>query len=343
MYLSRLEEGCKSRVDSGTAGTSTGSTREADERNRRSTLARPLSVRFYAASHASVHSRTEAPRQARLHHGRQRRDGDLSPARPAIQPHRAALPFAGAEARRPHRAVPGEQCALLRDLLGCPALGPDLHRHQLAADGGRGRVHRERLRRRAVHHVEVPRRTGGGACVADDGCRQPLHDRRHDRGLSVLGRDGGALSRDAHRRPDGGPRHALFVRHHRPPQGRAAGGRAAADRFRQSAAGHHAQALRHGRAHRLSLAGAALSRGAAALQHERHAAGRHLGNHGAFRRRGIPAAGREVQDHAQPARADHVRALPEAARRGAPEIRRVVAADAPSMPPRPAPSRSRRR
>ena len=31
-------------------------------------------------------------------------------------------------------------------------------------------------------------------------------------------------------------------------------------------------------------------------------------------------AGREAQDHAQPARAYHVRTLPQAARRGAPEV-----------------------
>ena len=216
--------------------------------------------------------------------------------------------------------------AVLRDLLGRPALGPDLHRHQLAADRGRSRLHRDRLRRPAVRHLEVSRRPGGRARAAAQGRREALHDRRHDRGLRIVGSDGRALSRDADRRPDRGPRHALFVGHHRAAQGRAAGGRAAADRLRQSAAGHHPQALRHGREHDLSVAGAALSRGAAALQHERHAAGRHLGDHGAFRRRGIPEARRQVQDHAHPGRADHVRALPEAARRGAPEIRRVVAA-----------------
>jgi hypothetical protein len=46
-----------------------------------STLARALPVRFYAAFHASLHPRQEHARQARLHHGGQRRDGDLSPAR----------------------------------------------------------------------------------------------------------------------------------------------------------------------------------------------------------------------------------------------------------------------
>ena len=44
--------------------------------------------------------------------------------------------------------------------------------------------------------------------------------------------------------------------------------------------------------HHLSVAGAALSRGAAALQHERHAPRRHLGDHGPLRCRGVPEADR---------------------------------------------------
>ena len=38
--------------------------------------------------------------------------------------------------------------------------------HQLAADRGRGRLHRGRLRRQAVRHLEVPRRQGGRAGAA---------------------------------------------------------------------------------------------------------------------------------------------------------------------------------
>ena len=292
---------------------------------------------------ASLHSCQGSSRQARLHHVRQRRDGDLPPARRTIQPHRATIPLARAQGRRPCRAVPGEQRAVLRDLLGRPALGPDLHRHQLAPDRGRGRLHRRRLRRQALHHVQVSRRQGRRTGASAEGRSAPLHDRRHDRGLRLLGGNDRALSRDADRRPDRRPRHALFVGHHRPAQGRAAGAGAAADRLRQSAARHHAQALRHGRQHDLSLAGAALSRSSAALQHERHAAGRHLGDHGAFRRRGIPEAGRQVQDHAHPARADHVRALPQAAGRGAAAGTTCRRSSAPSTPPRPAPSRPRRR
>ena len=43
--------------------------------------------------------------------------------------------------------------ALLRDLLGGPALRPPLHDDQLAPDGARGRVHREELRREGLHHL----------------------------------------------------------------------------------------------------------------------------------------------------------------------------------------------
>ena len=94
----------------------------------------------------------------------------------------------GPQAGRPHRPLPREQSALLRDLLGRPALGPDLHRDQLAADRGRGRLHRDRLRRQAVRHLEVPRRQGGRTRRLHEGRHEPLHDRRHDDdgyGLSV--------------------------------------------------------------------------------------------------------------------------------------------------------------
>ena len=174
----------------------------------------------------------------------------------------------GLQGRRPYRAVPGEQRALLRDLLGRAALGPDLHRHQLAADRGRGRLHRRRLRREALHHVAAispTRPPNWRRC-----CRAcaPLHDRRHDRRLRILGGNDRALARDADRRRDRRPRHALFVGHHRPAQGRAAGASSRSRSTTTTRCCHHAQALRHGREHDLSLAGAALSRGSAALQHD---------------------------------------------------------------------------
>ena len=61
----------------------------------------------------------------------------------------------GPQGRRPHRALPREQRALLRDLLGRAALGPDLHRDQLAADRRRGRLHR---RTTAAPSCSSPRR-----------------------------------------------------------------------------------------------------------------------------------------------------------------------------------------
>ena len=75
--------------------------------------------------------------------------------------------------------------------------------------------------------------------------------------------------------------------------------------------------VRHVVRQHLSVAGAALSRGSLALQHDGDHARRHLHHHGAFRRRGISEAGREIQGHAVAAGADHVRAHAEAAGRGA--------------------------
>ena len=67
----------------------------------------------------------------------------------------------------------------------------------------------------------------------------------------------------------------------------------------------------------LSVAGAAVSRRSAALQHDGDHARRHLDHHGILRRRAIPEAGREAQGHPVATGADHVRAHAEAAGRGA--------------------------
>ena len=83
--------------------------------------------------------------------------------------------------------------------------------------------------------------------------------------------------------------------------------------------------VRHVVRQHLSVAGAALSRGSPALQHDGDHARRHLHHHGAFRRRGISEAGRKVQDHPVATGADHVRAHAEAAGRGAHALRRLVA------------------
>ncbi len=58
---------------------------------------------------------------------------------------------------------------------------------------GRGRLHRRRLRRQALHHVQVSRRQGRRTGAAAQGRAASLHDRRHDRGLRVLGGSDRAL------------------------------------------------------------------------------------------------------------------------------------------------------
>ena len=69
-----------------------------------------------------LHARIDAG-QARLYHGRLRRDGDLPRARPPLQPGRAAVPLARPQGRRPCRLPAGEFARLHGDLLGRPALG----------------------------------------------------------------------------------------------------------------------------------------------------------------------------------------------------------------------------
>ena len=211
-----------------------------------STLASAPPVRFYAPPmHPYIHAQTTPDKPAYIMAG----SGETVTYRQLDdQSNRIAQLFRslGLKAGDHIALFLENNAALLRDLLGRPALGPDLHRDQLAADRGRGRLHRDRLRRPAVRHLEVSRRPGGRARAAARGRRAALHDRRHDRRLRIVGGGGRALSRDADRRRDRRPRHALFVGHHRPAQGRAAGGRAAADRLRQSAAADHPQALRHG-------------------------------------------------------------------------------------------------
>ena len=153
-----------------------------------------------------------------------------------------------------------------------------------------------------------------------------LHGGRARARLPLLRQGSGRAADHADRGRGRRLRHALFVRHHRPAQGHQEGIRGQPDRRAQrvpeSSLRRH---VRHERRQHLSVAGAALSRRSAALQHDGDHARRHLHHHGAFRRRGISEAGREVQGHAVAAGADHVRAHAEAAGGGAHALRRLVA------------------
>ena len=184
----------------------------------------------------------------------------------------------GLQGRRPHRALPREPPALLRDLLGRAARRasstPRISSRLTAAEveyivndcGAKLFVTSTYLAEKAAE-----------LRAADPGRRAPLHDRRHGRRLS---------SRTRTRSP-------------RSPPSRIADETAGHDMLYSSGTtgrpkgvscrvvepqpidadnplhADHAQALRHGRGHGLSLAGAALSRRSAALQHGGAAARRH--------------------------------------------------------------------
>ena len=154
----------------------------------------------------------------------------------------------GLKAGRPRRAVPREQPALLRDLLGRPALGPDLHRDQLAADRGRGRVHR---RATAARSCSSPRRispTRRPSCAP----LMPGVPHRYMIDGTIAGYESweeAVAAQPATPIADETAGHDMLYSSGTTgrPKGVLPVRRAAADRRRQPAAADHAQALRHGR------------------------------------------------------------------------------------------------
>ena len=267
-------------------------------------------------THPSIHARTH-PNKIAYQMAGDRQGDHLSRARRALEPGRAAVSLARPEGRRPHRAVDGKPPRLHGNLLGGAARGALLHRDQPLPDAGRDRLHREGLRRKRLHHHAEMRRTGQGP-GRPDRRTAALHDGRARARLPLLGQGSGRAADHADRGRGRRLRHAVFVRHHRAAEGHQEGFRGQPDRRAECVSEDSLRRhVRHVVRQHLSVAGAALSRGAAALQHDGDHARRHLRHHGAFRRRGISEAGREIQGHAVAAGADHVRAHAEAAGRGA--------------------------
>ena len=225
--------------------------------------------------------RPDPPRPSPPTHGRHRRDRHLPPARRALEPLRAAVPQPRPEARRRASRICWRTTrASSRSAWAAQRVGPLLHGDQLAADRGRGRVHRRRLRREGVHHV-------GGAwptTAAELARRMPgaTHARswstaRSPASSSLRGRGRRAARR---RRSPTRPR-APTCSIPRAPPGRPKGVKRAAVEAQpigtpQPAARASSQAL-YGieRRHDLPLAGAALPRRSAALQHDGAAPRRH--------------------------------------------------------------------
>ena len=123
----------------------------------------------------------------------------------------------------------------------------------------------------------------------------------------------------------GGRRPALLVGHHRAAEGRQ--DPAARRRARQGEPLRHPHegAVRLRTGHRVPVAGAALPRGAAALQFDGAASGRDVRHHGALRRRGVPDADGPLPGHRHTGRADDVHPHAEAAGGRARAPRSVVA------------------
>ena len=110
-----------------------------------------------------------------------------------------------------------------------------------------------------------------------------LHGRRAAARLPLLRQGSVGAADNADRGRGRRLRHAVFVRHHRPAEGHQEGLRRQPDRRAERVPARALRRhVRHECGEHLSLAGAALSRGSAALQHDGDRAGRHLHHHGAF-------------------------------------------------------------
>jgi hypothetical protein len=143
--------------------------------------------RFIETPHASLDPCPKDAGQARLHHGGQRRGRDLPPARRPLQPGGAVSARARPARGGDDRAVPRQQPALPRDLLGRASGGADLHGHKLPGDRRGGGLHPERQWRAALPHVGDEGAAVRGASPAFAQRRSMGLGRWPDRGHAVLG------------------------------------------------------------------------------------------------------------------------------------------------------------
>ncbi len=245
----------------------------------------------------------------------------------------------GLDGRRHHRDLHGQQPALFRAVLGGAAQRAVLHLRVQPAHRARGRIHRARQRRARAVPLGVAARDRRRAGAFARRYRALLGRRQHQR-LPRLREHARPLSRRAGRRRDRGRRHAVFLGHHGPPQGHPRRAERTADRCALAAAAYHRRLLRLRRGHGVPVAGAAVSRRAAALLHDRAALRRHRDRDGEIRPGVGAGADRAVPRHALAVGADDVRAHAEAARGGARSPRPVDAIASRSTPPRRARARS---
>ena len=231
----------------------------------------------------SVRLRQNHARQDRLPDGRDRQGDHLSRARRALEPGRKPVPLARPEGRRPYRAVDGKPSRVHGDLLGGATQRALLHRDQPLSEAGRDRLHHRRLRRQGRDHHAEMRRPDQGPGQGHRRRADLLHGRRTAARLPLLRQGSGGTADNADRGRGRRLRHAVFVRHDRPAEGHQEGLRRQQDRRAERLPARPLRRhVRHECGEHLSLAGAALSRGSAALQHDGDRARRHLHHHGAF-------------------------------------------------------------
>ena len=175
-----------------------------------------------AAIYVSRHVRGAGAGPDRRGHGRDRGDGQLQRTRAAFGPARAGADRRGPAAGRRGGAADREQSAGPRGVLGRAALRPVHHRGQLPAQGDRGRLHRQRQRRRRPDRLRRAGRDRDRPHQPDPGGQAAAGLRRRGPRLRQLrgdhrGRLGRAPGRPAARR-----HHAVLLRHHRTAEGRPA-------------------------------------------------------------------------------------------------------------------------
>ena len=281
-----------------------------------------------------------------LHHGHQRRGGDVRRVRVTHQPPGPPAARSGPGPPRPLLDLHGEQPPLPRDVRGRRALGAVLHGDQLAphaptswrtssTTASRGcSSRRARSSTSSARSWRCARPSSAGWSSTGRNDEAPFEDYL-DRRLR--------LPRHADRRRAPGRGDALLVG-----DDRAAEGDHPPARRRLAIRGAGPDAVPHrpvalpGRPD-LPVAGAAVPLGAAGRGRPHDPQRRHGDHHGALRPRGVPAARRALRGHPQPARADDVQPDAEAARRrplASTTCRRWRPS---STPPHRARSRSRRR
>ena len=218
--------------------------------------------------HPYIHARTASGQAGDRDRG-DGRDDHVPAARRALEPGRAPAALARPAARRRDRGVHGESSALPGDLLGEPAL-------RVCTSCA---FRRRPLRRKRSTSSKTAARSCSSLHRTWRSSAQQLAPRLAGRLLYMVGDARCAVSLvgararrdadDADRRREHRRGHAVFVRHDRPSERHQVAAAGRSDRYAERARAAREQVLRAASRLDLSFPGAAVSRRAAALVHDR--------------------------------------------------------------------------